>query len=401
MFTRVKGAANMLLGGTGFFIDTFSCPQREGILWLHGFGKQRTQWEKVIEIFNDRFFVPFKLSAKNKIPVMLGDEPMLNLGFIFEDGNDKAPVEKEMLLRVLSQGEKKALYVLNIIFEVEVRKLENRETILIIDDIADSFDYKNKYAIIEYLKDISEDSNFKQIILTHNFDFFRTVNSRFVRDINQCLMAAKTNTGIVLTQAQGIQNIFVKDWKKHFYTDSKKKVACIPFIRNIIEYTIGTGDPDYITLTSLLHWKVNSPSITIANLDAIYNKTFNENGNSTNGNKAVVDLIFAEARACLNAPAGINFENKIVLAIAIRLAAEQFMVAKINDPAFVNGINYNQTTQLLRRFKQDFSGDGFRQRPHCLLRERWLGCFLHGVRYARHTSIPLTPLAQTFFSMAF
>src|SRR4029077_4853780 len=25
-FTRVKGAANILLGGTGFFIDTFSCP---------------------------------------------------------------------------------------------------------------------------------------------------------------------------------------------------------------------------------------------------------------------------------------------------------------------------------------------------------------------------------------
>ena len=37
-FTRVRGAANMLLGGTGFFIDTFSCAQREGILWLHGFG---------------------------------------------------------------------------------------------------------------------------------------------------------------------------------------------------------------------------------------------------------------------------------------------------------------------------------------------------------------------------
>jgi uncharacterized protein (AIM24 family) len=37
-FTRVRGAANILLGGTGFFIDTFSCPTQEGILWLHGFG---------------------------------------------------------------------------------------------------------------------------------------------------------------------------------------------------------------------------------------------------------------------------------------------------------------------------------------------------------------------------
>ncbi len=37
-FARVRGMANMLLGGTGFFIDTFSCPNREGILWLHGYG---------------------------------------------------------------------------------------------------------------------------------------------------------------------------------------------------------------------------------------------------------------------------------------------------------------------------------------------------------------------------
>jgi len=37
-FTRVRGAANILLGGTGFFIDTFSCPSQEGVLWIHGYG---------------------------------------------------------------------------------------------------------------------------------------------------------------------------------------------------------------------------------------------------------------------------------------------------------------------------------------------------------------------------
>lgn len=37
-FTRVKGVANILLGGTGFFIDTFHCLTDKGILWLHGFG---------------------------------------------------------------------------------------------------------------------------------------------------------------------------------------------------------------------------------------------------------------------------------------------------------------------------------------------------------------------------
>lgn len=37
-FTWVKGAANVLFGGAGLFIDTFSARGHEGIVWLHGFG---------------------------------------------------------------------------------------------------------------------------------------------------------------------------------------------------------------------------------------------------------------------------------------------------------------------------------------------------------------------------
>lgn len=52
-----------------------------------------------------------------------------------------------------------------------------------------------------------------------------------------------------------------------------------------------------------------------------------------------------------------NFENKIVLAIAIRLAAERHMVKKINDPAFVAAIDTNQTPKLLKKYKELFSTD--------------------------------------------
>ncbi|HJS93874.1 MAG TPA: AIM24 family protein, partial [Solirubrobacteraceae bacterium] len=37
-FTRVKGISNMLFGGSGFFIDTFTATSRDGIVWLHGYG---------------------------------------------------------------------------------------------------------------------------------------------------------------------------------------------------------------------------------------------------------------------------------------------------------------------------------------------------------------------------
>ncbi len=320
--------------------------------------QQRTQWEQVIQSFNARFFVPFELIAENRIAVMLGNAPLIELGFIYRDGKDRAPVDKLSLLNVLSTGERKALYVLNILFEVETRKKSKQETLIVIDDIADSFDYQNKYAIVQYLKEISEDPLFNQVIMTHNFDFFRTIESRFVVSYACCLMALKDAAGVLsLEKATGIRNAFLNDLKHDFFADRKKKIASIPFIRNLVEFTKGEKDPQFIKLTSLLHWKPDSPSIKEADLDAIYNAVFGGTGESANGAKPMVDLIRDEATACLTAACGINFENKIVLSIAIRIYAEKFMIDKINDGAFVAGIKSNQTQTLVEKFKVLFGNE--------------------------------------------
>ena len=320
-------------------------------------GNERTLWQEVIDLFNSRFSVPFELEAKNRIAVMLGHEPILSLDFKFDDGRGAAAVQRDTLLKVLSQGEKKALYILNILFEVEVRRKTNQETLFVLDDIADSFDYKNKYAIIQYLKEIAETSNFRQVILTHNFDFFRTLQSRGVVRYDKCLMVFKNNVGIRLEKAEGIQNVFVKDWKPKFFSDGKKKIASISFMRNLIEFTRGDGDPQYAKLTSLLHWKPDTSGITESELDQIYNSLFSGAGGSKNPQKPVIDLIDEEARACLTASDGINFEHKIVLSIATRLAAERFMVDKIGDAVLWAGIEEHQTPRLLAEFAQRFGGD--------------------------------------------
>ena len=44
-FERVKGVANILFGGTGFFIDKFHGHKGDGIVWLHGYGNV---FEKVL-----------------------------------------------------------------------------------------------------------------------------------------------------------------------------------------------------------------------------------------------------------------------------------------------------------------------------------------------------------------
>ena len=318
--------------------------------------KQRTQWEEVIEIFNERFFVPFRLVAKNRIQVMLGDDKMLSLGFIFQDGHEHADVERDSLMQVLSTGEKKALYVLNIIFEMEARKKAAKPTLFVFDDIADSFDYKNKYAIIQYLHDISLEAPFCQIILTHNFDFYRTLESRGVVAYPNCLMAVKKEGKISLQRAAGIKNVFVKDWKHAFCSHHLKRIASIPFMRNLIEYVSGEQHPDFSRLTSLLHWKADSQSITQKHLDDVYEALFGQcPSKHDHPDQPVVDAISDAADQCLAAEESINFENKIVLAMATRLSAERFMVEKIADEPFLSSIAANQTQKLLERFKRNFA----------------------------------------------
>lgn len=320
--------------------------------------KQRTQWERVIEIFNGRFSVPFKVEARNKASVVLGAASMLEVGFTFHEGKESATVEQAELMQVLSTGERKALYILNVIFEVEARKMEQATTLFLFDDIADSFDYKNKYAIIQYLKDIADEDRFRLLILTHNFDFFRTIESRKLVGYSQCLIAVRSPTGIMFQNATGIRNVFLKDWKPGFHQAARKRIACIAFMRNILEYIRGDADPDFLRLTALLHWRPETTAITHSDLDAIYTGLFQAPAAPWLApTDAVHHTIHQEGAACLQAQDYANLENKIVLSVAIRLAAEKFMAMKIGDETFWKGISQNQTYALFRRYCRDFPND--------------------------------------------
>jgi len=313
--------------------------------------QESTQWSEVIRIFNERFSVPFRLEVQNRVLVMLGQESAPTLGFRFEDGNgDVAEVDRSRLMGTLSTGELKALYILNVIFEIEIRRQQGEPTVFVVDDIADSFDYKNKYAIIEYLREMSEDPKFLQLVLTHNFDFFRTTQSRYV-ERNSCYMAVKGPTEVRLESAYALKGIF-PIWRDNFFVNPKMKIACIPFIRNLIEYIADDQDPNYLKLTSMLHIRAGTADIKISDLDGIFRDIFGKQGEPDRANKGVVDLIKETAAACLDEPEGINLENKIVLSLAIRLVAEEFMIAKINDAEEVAKITSSQTGRLHQLYRQ-------------------------------------------------
>ncbi len=136
--------------------------------------KDQKEWESVIEIFNQRFLVPFKVELQNQKDILLNKDAT-QFGFIFSDDNQDVNVQKEDLQKHLSGGEKRALYILQILFEIEARKRSNETQLLVFDDISDSFDYKNKHAIIEYLNDLQECGQFKLLVIKDSISFTETI----------------------------------------------------------------------------------------------------------------------------------------------------------------------------------------------------------------------------------
>lgn len=320
---------------------------------------ESTQWSYVIDIFNKRFSVPFKLSIGNQDQVILSSQaPVVKFEFI--DGSKTKPINESELLSVLSTGEKRALYLLNILFEVEARKSTNTKTLYVIDDIADSFDYKNKYAIIEYLKDISEFELFYQIVLTHNYDFFRTLSSRLDMTREHKLNTDKNNSEIQIFEEKYQNNPFTH-WKKHLHDNSSMLIASIPFCRNIAEFS---GDENnFLKLTSLLHYKPDTDSIKMRDLETIIKEILKDKSSLSlpSADKSVTTIIFdcAEEITADNSDK-LDLEKKICLSMAIRLKAEIYIVKKINDTSFWTAITKNQSNALLEKYKSKFSNENLK-----------------------------------------
>lgn len=310
-------------------------------------------WGAVIDAFNQRFFVPFELVIQNRVDVKLGRDDLPKVGFKFEN----IEIGEDTLMRALSQGEKKALYILNALFEITARKQrESSATLLVVDDIADSFDYKNKYAIIEYLNSIHKDGNFRQIILTHNFDFFRSVQRRIIgfKGIKQCLIATKTNAKIALEsiEKKGLLNPF-DNWKRKAKKEAcpnreRYLIALIPLMRNLSEYKEGQKSDTWNLLSRFLHAEQSDANLKFACLDHLYqeyginlakdaDKGFSDALNQT------VDALIGDTQETL------GLESKVVLSIAIRVKAENFLRSQL-------GCDYKnrRTQQNIDKYREKF-----------------------------------------------
>lgn len=306
--------------------------------------QQAERWKKIVNEFNTRFKVPFEVKIENKANFLLKDE-VPNLYFTYtrcegREDEEKADYGKEELMKSLSMGEKRAMYLLYILFDIEIIKEKAtsgvEKYLVIVDDIADSFDYKNKYAIIEYLYDISRNNNIDLLILTHNFDFYRTTVSRIGISRKNCYIVQKNDDETLEMKDFGylkdyFSNVIVSKIKDgNIDNDEKKKklIASIPFYRNLSQYMLLSQEED--ELTCLLHIKSNPLDTVNMNLSDIWNiilNVVNHMGNFDNSfDENYINAINRIALNIYNSTSDeVILENKIVLSIAIRLETEKFL----------------------------------------------------------------------------
>ena len=150
------------------------------------------------------------------------------------------------------------------------------------------------------------------------------------------------------------KNYFIGKWKDNILGNDIILCATIPFTRNLIEYTKGENDPDYLKLTSLLHWKNDTEQITVGDYLDIYNRLFGTNYNILN-TQIMKDLLFIKADEISASISynGLNLEDKVLLSIAIRMKAEMFLIKELR--ILKNNPNYwcqslNQFGNLIKEY---------------------------------------------------
>lgn len=318
--------------------------------------KELSLWNDIIEKFNNRFYVPFEVKIGNQHDVILKQETA-SLEFIYKDQDEEPSKQpKDALLKILSKGEQRAYFILQFLFEIESRRISDEITLLIFDDVADSFDYKNKYAIIEYIKDLHLSDKFKSLILTHNFDFYRTLASRLGLYKNTFMATRDFKRCIKLEKGLYMNDLFKQYLKQH--NDPKILISLIAFVRNLIEYTDSSKTEDCVKLTSCLHIKTNSPDIDLNEVFSIFKNRISKLKDSKltfDGNEKIMDFIFSTADS-IEAEDLINeilLENKIVLAVACRLKAEQYLIKSLPD-FDLTAIGAFQTRALSEQYKLTF-----------------------------------------------
>lgn len=291
---------------------------------------KQTNFERAIEIYKNRFHPIFDIKIVNKAESMLGIKtPTITF---YHNRYYEIPVSETKLSQILSSGEKTTLNILK--FIVEYENCKKYHPFIILDDIVETFDYSNRYAFMEYINDLVN-LDVPTIVMTHNFEFYRTVSKRIPK-LRKSVASANSN-GVVDIQTNNRIN---KNMENVLKCSNIYDFFCaIPYLREIKTILL----EDTKTLDSCLHYKENTSKLQIKDIllqfpsNAIKSLKIDEND-------IYMEKLF-EIADNLSGFDDFDIVKKTILSLSCRLLIERKIIA--NNFNLLTNINTNQTAQLL------------------------------------------------------
>jgi len=294
--------------------------------------EKQSDFENAIKIYKNRFNPIFDISISNKVESVLGESVPI-LSFKHNRNKNKNMSESD-LRKILSSGEKTALNIISFIVEYEANKSNN--PILVLDDLVETFDYSNRHAFIEYVDDLVKDK-VSIIILTHNYEFYRTLERR-IPELER--LSAYSNEGKVYVEENRKLN---NDIEKVFDINNVNQfIYAIPYLREI--KTMLKEDTNL--LDNCLHYKESTKNIIISDIK----KFFPEIKFSGNGADNYLNLIYKLADD-VNLSNQYDIIPKTILSIACRLKIEEKIIG--DNFKLIENIETNQLSQLKDKYKEE------------------------------------------------
>lgn len=292
--------------------------------------------DNVIETIKNKYqsmfsFEKFHLEIENKINAYLGTEIPT---FVKYENETNTLIEDPKDYR-FSTGEIRAYNFLNFIIETEAMRTRGVQFTIVLDDVAESFDYKNKYGIINYIQSLQNDPNIQLIVMTHNFDFYRSIILAFGERNADCFFAYKDN----------LNNVQLYESKKKYYLnisnfnmwknnpDNKKFIALIPFARTIFQLQ-DNHDCDIDTVLKYLHYDIGLESLQMNDIINILINKMNVNSCPSNispSDSYLNILANISSTICSSDIRETDLEDKIVVGLYLRVFSERFLTKRFID----------------------------------------------------------------------
>ncbi len=316
--------------------------------------ENKSLFEKITEEYISAFDPIFEIKIEDKKSVLIGKKKLEIVFRHKRDEDENSKKSHQEIESCLSSGQKSILRILDFMFKYEQMKQKYKEKkfLVILDDIVETFDYRNRNGFLMYIDKMIEDKSCELIIMTHNFEFFQRVK-RYLGKDGIIVGVGCSNFGEVTVEVNRAISIDVSRYISNI-KDVKHLLAAIPFVREVSSIMSTDKNAKIVSkgLTKALHFKEGTDNILVKDIIEYYSKMnikVNEISEEERNEKYLIKL--EEISQVIKGDKYYYLPDKIILSIASRVFLEKKYINE--DFEMISGCEENQTKYLYNNYKTD------------------------------------------------